>query len=185
MLQTCTKKHKNKVGEVGRVRVTVKKNYWETANKQVNTPGPLPSYKIPFFPEFTNVIINYMQLMLIFWHSFGSNKSCWFFGTLCILYRTYTEGEAPPHNTIQNIFQFKFQFQFQFEFQCKKIKKIFFSQAYPNIGLHSKYRDSWSGFVLFLFQTVRELEHSFVLFVHVALSFLFLFITTFIFFCFF
>ena len=27
MSQTCTKKHKNKVGEVGRVRVTVKKNY--------------------------------------------------------------------------------------------------------------------------------------------------------------
>ena len=40
--------------------------------------------------------------MLIFWHTFRSKKSCWLFGTLCILYCTYTGGEAPPISKIQN-----------------------------------------------------------------------------------
>ena len=50
-------------------------------------------------PQLTNVIINYMQLVLSFWHTFRSKKSCWFFGTLRILYFTYRGGFA-PHNII-------------------------------------------------------------------------------------
>ena len=40
--------------------------------------------------------------MLIFWHTFRSKKSCWFFGTLCILYFTYRGGFAPRIGTVQN-----------------------------------------------------------------------------------
>ena len=70
----------------------------------VHTPG---SFRDPFgvcsgsvwdpFPELTTVIINYMRLMLIFWHTFRSK----IYGTLCILYRTYTAGKAPPISKIQ------------------------------------------------------------------------------------
>ena len=35
-----------------------------------------PVYFRSLFPQLTNVIINYMQLMLIFWHTFRSKKSC-------------------------------------------------------------------------------------------------------------
>ena len=40
--------------------------------------------------------------MLIFWHTFRSKESCWFFSTLCILYFTYRGGFAPRIGTIQN-----------------------------------------------------------------------------------
>ena len=40
--------------------------------------------------------------MLMFWHTFRSKKSCWFFGTLCILYFTYRGGFAPRIGTVQN-----------------------------------------------------------------------------------
>ena len=43
-----------------------------------------------------------MQLMLIFWHTFRSQKSCCFFGTLCILYLTFGGGFVPRISTVQN-----------------------------------------------------------------------------------